>query len=75
VAGPRTAKTRFVGGYVRRLHAAAAHDAAVARAFIRVSGLVDPPPALLRPGVALRVAAHALRRRPVPDASPSRPHA
>ena len=60
VAGRHPAGTRLAVGYVGRLHAAAAHDARLAEAFVRVSGLVDPPAALLRPGVVLRV----LRHRP-----------
>jgi hypothetical protein len=40
---------------VARLTAAAAHDPALARAFMRVTGLVDPPGAILRPAIALRV--------------------
>ncbi|HEY6556467.1 MAG TPA: AAA family ATPase [Polyangiaceae bacterium] len=39
----------------RRLHAAAAHDARLGTAFVRVSGLVDDPAALLNPRVALHV--------------------
>jgi 2-polyprenyl-6-methoxyphenol hydroxylase-like FAD-dependent oxidoreductase len=55
VQGRRTAKVRLVSAYLARLHAAAAHDAHLASAFIRVAGLVAPPQSLLRPGVVLRV--------------------
>ena len=55
VQGRRTLKSRLVNGYIARLHAAAAHDAHLATAFIRVAGLVAPPQTLLRPGVALRL--------------------
>ena len=51
----RTAKVRLVNAYLARLHAAAAHDADLAGAFLRVAGLVAPPGSLLRPGVAARV--------------------
>jgi 2-polyprenyl-6-methoxyphenol hydroxylase-like FAD-dependent oxidoreductase len=55
VAGRRPAGTRVMNRYVARLQAAAAHDPAVARAFVRVTGLVDRPEALLRPAIARRV--------------------
>jgi hypothetical protein len=55
VPGHRSRAQRFIGNYVARLHAAAEHDARLGIAFVRVSGLVDAPPALLRPSVALRV--------------------
>jgi 2-polyprenyl-6-methoxyphenol hydroxylase-like FAD-dependent oxidoreductase len=55
VQGHRTAKVRLLGAYLARLHAAAAHDARLASAFVRVAGLVARPESLLRPGVALRV--------------------
>jgi 2-polyprenyl-6-methoxyphenol hydroxylase-like FAD-dependent oxidoreductase len=55
VPGRRTLKVRLVNAYIARLHAAAAHDAHLAGAFLRVAGLVAPPQSLLRPGVALRV--------------------
>jgi 2-polyprenyl-6-methoxyphenol hydroxylase-like FAD-dependent oxidoreductase len=55
VQGRRTAKFRLVNAYLARLHAAAAHDADLAGAFLRVAGLVAPPGSLLRPGVAARV--------------------
>ena len=59
VQGRRTVKVRLLSAYLARLHAAAAHDARLASAFIRVAGLVAPPQSLLRPGVALRVLRNA----------------
>jgi hypothetical protein len=41
VPGKRTAKIRMVNAYLPRLHAAAATDASLAAAFIRVLGMVD----------------------------------
>jgi 2-polyprenyl-6-methoxyphenol hydroxylase-like FAD-dependent oxidoreductase len=64
VQGRRTRKLRLVNAYVARLHAAAAHDAGLASAFIRVAGLVAPPQSLLRPGIVL----HVLRTGPHPVA-------
>ncbi len=55
VQGRRTLKIRLISAYLARLHAAAAHDADLASAFLRVAGLVAPPQSLLRPGVAVRV--------------------
>ena len=55
VPGRRTPKVGLVNAYITRLHAAAAHDASLASAFIRVAGLVAPPQTLLRPNVAVRV--------------------
>ena len=55
VPGRRTRTMRLMGAYFTRLHAAAADDAQLAAAFVRVAGLVTPPQSLLRPGVALRV--------------------
>jgi 2-polyprenyl-6-methoxyphenol hydroxylase-like FAD-dependent oxidoreductase len=59
VDGRGTPDMRVMRGYVSRLHAAAADDAALSVAFVRVSALVDPPAALLRPRVVMR-----LLRRP-----------
>jgi 2-polyprenyl-6-methoxyphenol hydroxylase-like FAD-dependent oxidoreductase len=64
VAGRRTRRLRAAGAYLTRLHAAAAHDATLATTFLRVSGLVESPGALIRPGVAVRVLRDALGRRP-----------
>jgi hypothetical protein len=55
VPGKRTAKVRLVNAYLRRLHAAAAHDAALAASLVRVIGLEDRPEGLLRPDRVLRV--------------------
>ncbi|MFD8581241.1 FAD-binding monooxygenase, partial [Streptomyces virginiae] len=55
VEGPRTMKVKMANAYMARLHAAAAVDGEVTGAFFRVAGLVDPPQALMRPGLAMRV--------------------
>jgi hypothetical protein len=55
VQGRRTRKVRLINAYLAQLHAAAAHDASLASAFLRVAGLVARPQSLLRPGVAVRV--------------------
>ena len=71
VQGRRTRKLRLMSAYIARLHAAAADDARLATAFIRVAGLVSPPQSLLRPGIASRV----LPGRPHPAARDGRlPH-
>ena len=64
VAGHRNMQMRVLNGYLAKLFAGAAHDPRLGRAFLRVAGLVDPPQALLAPGVAARVlrAARAGRR-------------
>ena len=38
-------------------------DPALSTAFVRVSGLVDPPPKLMRPDRVARVLLHGLRSR------------
>jgi 2-polyprenyl-6-methoxyphenol hydroxylase-like FAD-dependent oxidoreductase len=64
VQGRRTPKTRLLGAYLARFHAAAAHDASLASAFVRVAGLVAPPQSLLRPRVAVRVLRASRSRSP-----------
>jgi hypothetical protein len=61
VQGRRTAKVWLVNAYIARLHAAAAHDASLASAFMRVAGLVARPESLLRPGIVLGVLRGSLR--------------
>jgi 2-polyprenyl-6-methoxyphenol hydroxylase-like FAD-dependent oxidoreductase len=55
VPGKRSAKVRLVNAYLPRMHAAAAHDEALAAALVRVIGLKDRPEGLLRPDRMLRV--------------------
>jgi 2-polyprenyl-6-methoxyphenol hydroxylase-like FAD-dependent oxidoreductase len=57
VRGQRTPQMRLLGRYVARLQARAERDARLARAFIRVVGLVDPPQTLFAPRTAARVLA------------------
>ena len=69
VPGRRTLKVRLISAYLARLHAAAAHDATLASAFVRVIGMVAPPRSLLGPSVALRVLRGTLRAATHADAS------
>lgn len=55
VPGARTAKIRLVNSYLPKLHAAAATDIMLGRAFVRVLGMMDRPEGLLRPDRVLRV--------------------
>jgi 2-polyprenyl-6-methoxyphenol hydroxylase-like FAD-dependent oxidoreductase len=72
VPGKRTAKIRMVNAYLPRLHAAAATDASLAAAFIRVLGMIDRPEGLLRPDRALRVLwAHLRGAAPAPATGPA----
>jgi len=63
VKGRRTLKTRMGNAYIPRLQAAAVTDGTLTAAFLRAAGLVDPPQALMRPGVISRV---LFSGRPVP---------
>ncbi|GAA4878543.1 FAD-binding monooxygenase [Kitasatospora terrestris] len=73
VQGRRTARVRFLNGYIARLHRAAADDPAVAAAFLGVANLRQPPQALFAPSVLRSV----LRRRPQlpPPPAPEHPAA
>jgi 2-polyprenyl-6-methoxyphenol hydroxylase-like FAD-dependent oxidoreductase len=55
VAGHRTMQMKILSRYLSQLHARAADDSALGRAFLRVAGLVDPPQTLLTPRTAARV--------------------
>ena len=48
-------KVRQINAYLARLQAAAASDASLATAFIRVVGMLDRPETLLRPDRVIRV--------------------
>ncbi|MGV9773699.1 FAD-dependent oxidoreductase [Streptosporangium sp. NPDC003464] len=50
----RTLRVRLLNAYIGRLQRVAARDPRVAVAFSRVSGLLDPPSALMRPAVVWR---------------------
>ena len=56
VAGRRSTRVRLINSYLRRLHATAEHDPAVAGAFAAVIGMLKRPPHVLRPAIAVRVA-------------------
>lgn len=66
VEGPRSRGARLINGYVDRLQAAAVHDATLSRAFLDVSGLLAPPPSLMRPDRVARVVWSGLRHRRAP---------
>lgn len=64
VEGTRTPATRLLGRYVERLQAGAEHDAQLGRAFLRVTSMMDPPTALLRPSVLIRTMSAGSTPRP-----------
>ncbi|GAA3440137.1 FAD-dependent oxidoreductase [Kutzneria kofuensis] len=68
VEGRRTVKVRVGNAYLARVQYAATKDADVTAAFMRVAGLIDPPQALMRPSMMVRVLRHAMRR-PAPGPS------
>lgn len=67
VEGPRPLPVRMGNRYMARLQTAALVDGEITARFMRVTGLVDPPSALMRPGTMLRVLRGARRA----DADPS----
>jgi 2-polyprenyl-6-methoxyphenol hydroxylase-like FAD-dependent oxidoreductase len=55
VTGPALPESPLTPEYLRRLQLAATEDAEVAATLVRVTSLVEPPPALLRPEIVQRV--------------------
>jgi 2-polyprenyl-6-methoxyphenol hydroxylase-like FAD-dependent oxidoreductase len=55
VVAPPMPPSPLTPEYLRNLQFAAVHDPELAQAFVRVTSLIDPPSALLRPEVADRV--------------------
>jgi 2-polyprenyl-6-methoxyphenol hydroxylase-like FAD-dependent oxidoreductase len=68
VPGERTAQIRLINSYLPKLHAAAASDPSLGRAFLRVLGLMERPESLLRPDRVLRVLLGNWRWRAAPPA-------
>jgi 2-polyprenyl-6-methoxyphenol hydroxylase-like FAD-dependent oxidoreductase len=62
IVGHRPLALRVINRYVARLQGVAEHDKAVAGAFMQVSGLRLPPPALMSPRILARVIAGGRRR-------------
>jgi 2-polyprenyl-6-methoxyphenol hydroxylase-like FAD-dependent oxidoreductase len=65
VQGKHTLKGRMGNAYISRLHTAAQVNGKFTAAFFRVAGLVDPPEALMKPGLIFGVlrTARANRKR------------
>lgn len=55
VPGPRPLPVRLVNAYLRRVYRRAPHDAVVARTFLEVINLIQPPAALFAPRILARV--------------------
>jgi 2-polyprenyl-6-methoxyphenol hydroxylase-like FAD-dependent oxidoreductase len=55
VEAPRPLMVRVMNRYMAKLQAAATRDGAVTRTFMRVAGLVEPPQALMKPAMMIRV--------------------
>jgi 2-polyprenyl-6-methoxyphenol hydroxylase-like FAD-dependent oxidoreductase len=74
VPGPRPLPVRMINRWVARVQRAAAHDPAVAAAFLRVLHLLDSPAALFGPRVALGAIRSGARRDPAaPSPALARP--
>jgi len=56
VVGPRSLSMRITNAYLDRVMTVAETDPTVAGRFMRVIGMIDPPAALLRPTMLLRIA-------------------
>ncbi len=66
VTGRRPLPARVIGPYATRVLRAAERDPVVARRFLAVASLQDPPTRLFRPATALRVLRYNLHRGPAP---------
>ena len=55
VPGPRPFPVRLINAYIGKVFEAAAHDAKVAQAFLKVAHLLAEPPSLMQPAMMWRV--------------------
>jgi hypothetical protein len=62
VKGRRTLKIGVNNAYLARVHHAATKDPKVTEGLMRVTGLMDPPRTVMRPGMLLRVFRRTIRR-------------
>ncbi len=53
--GPRNAGVSFINWYIAKLHKRAHRDPQAAVAFLKVANLVEPPPSVMKPGLAMKV--------------------
>lgn len=61
--GARSVGVKFINWYISRLHRAAHSDEVTSLAFQKVSNLLEPPPSILHPRVAMRVLWDSLKPR------------
>lgn len=73
VEGTRTAEDAEANEYMGQVMAGMLHDAEITSAFMRVAGLIDPPEALLGPGIRLRVERAASLPLPGPAVTAGEP--
>lgn len=63
IPGDRPLSLRLTNRYVARLQRIAEHDPVVARAFLRVAGLLDPPSSIMAPRVLVKALTGGRRRK------------
>jgi hypothetical protein len=61
--GPRSAVVNGINWYMSKLHRVAHSDPKVAVAFHKVANLIEPPPTILHPKIALRVLRGSFRTK------------
>jgi len=69
--GPRNAGVNFINWYMEKLHKAAHTDQVSAMAFHRVANLLEPPPSVMKPRVAMHVLWANLRSKPKASSEPA----
>ena len=73
--GPRSPAINFINWYMAKLHKAAHHDPIAALAFHKVGNLLEPPPSVMHPRIAMRVLLGNLRPRAKTAATAEPPQA